>query len=212
VNGFWHLFSRSTPRILDAIAEDDSALLDAGARVERERADGDHDVPAPLDGWRASTSWNELLVRALDRAGAWWDGSVDEGPRTSSRGLQGPDRRNFHRLKLQHPLGVIPGVARIANRGPFPVPGDPDTVWQTAQFNNPANPHAMVGPSHRHVVDMADVDRSVAILCGGQSGHPASPHYSDQISMWRTGAMRPAPFTRPAIEAATRFRQIIAPR
>ncbi|MEO6867143.1 MAG: penicillin acylase family protein, partial [Gaiellales bacterium] len=66
--------------------------------------------------------------------------------------------------------------------------------------------------SHRHVVDMADVDRSVAILCGGQSGHPASPHYADQIGMWRTGEMRPAPFTRPAIEAATRFKQLFAPR
>jgi penicillin amidase len=122
-----------------------------------------------------------------------------------------PRRRRYHRLRLQHPLGVVPGLARVANRGPFAVPGDPDTVWQTSQFNNPTNDHAMVGPSHRHVVDMSDVDRSVAVLCGGQSGHPASPHYADQIAMWRRGEVRPAPFTRPALERLARYRQQFLP-
>jgi penicillin amidase len=87
------------------------------------------------------------------------------------------------------------------------MPGDADTVWQMSQFNNPHNDYAMVGPSHRHVVDLAHVDRSVAILCGGQSGHPASPHYADQVGRWRAGEVRPAPFTRPALERQARYRQ-----
>jgi penicillin amidase len=120
-------------------------------------------------------------------------------------------RRRYHRLRLQHPLGGIPGLGRVANRGPFSAPGDADTVWQTSQFINPNNDHAMVGPSHRHVVDMADIDRSVAVLCGGQSGHPASPHYADQVDLWRRGEVRAAPFTRAAIERAVRHRQRFTP-
>jgi penicillin amidase len=80
-------------------------------------------------------------------------------------------------------------------------------VWQSSSFNNPLNEHAMVGPSHRNVIDLANPDQSLAILCGGQSGHPASPHYADQIVMWRRGEMRPAPFSRPEIERLARYRQ-----
>ena len=225
VNGFWSLFGRSTPRLLDAIDHDDRTILDAGRDVERRRAKGERDLPEPLDGWQPHGDWRALLAAALDRAGGWWSGEMDDAERANSRSLQRsstslapggiadrlderlPRRRRLHRLRLQHPLGVVPGLARVANRGPYPVPGDPDTVWQTSQFNNPTNDHALVGPSHRHVVDMADVDRSVAVLCGGQSGHPASPHYADQVALWRRGETRPAPFTRPAIERHARYRQ-----
>ncbi|MEO6867699.1 MAG: penicillin acylase family protein, partial [Gaiellales bacterium] len=88
---------------------------------------------------------------------------------------------------------------------------DADTVWQSSQFNNPTNEHSMVGPSHRHIVDLADVDRSVAVLCGGQSGHPGSPYYADQVEMWRRGEVRVAPFTRPAIERVSRWHQRFVP-
>lgn len=231
VSGFWSMFGRSTPRLLDAIAGDDPAILQAATRVARRHAAGE-DVPAPLDGWQPHASWRSLLAAALDRAGQWWAGDRQDEERTSPRSLQRTSpgiatrtasslgermedrlvrRRRYHRLRLQHPLGVVPGFARVANRGPFPVPGDPDTVWQSSQYNNPANEYSMVGPSHRHVVDLADVDRSVAVLCGGQSGHPASPHYADQVAMWRNGEVRPAPFTRPAIERIARWQQHFVP-
>jgi len=40
------------------------------------------------------------------------------------------------------------------------------------------------GPSWRMVVDFSDLERTVGILPGGQSGDPASPHYDDLIDMW----------------------------
>jgi penicillin amidase len=227
VNGFWSLFGRSTPLLLDAIDIDDRTVLNAATSIEQRRSSGEADLPNPIDGWQPHADWRALLASALDRAGSWWAGG-ESSDRADSRSLQRvgrtgpatvaerieermPRRRRYHRLRLQHPLGVVPGLARVANRGPFAVPGDPDTVWQTSQFNNPTNDHAMVGPSHRHVVDMSDVDRSVAVLCGGQSGHPASPHYADQIAMWRRGEVRPAPFTRPALERLARYRQQFLP-
>jgi penicillin amidase len=232
VNGFWSLFGRSTPRLLDAIADDDRAILEAGQTLSRRRANGEAGVPVPIDGWHPHASWRELLAVALDRAGTWWTGEHADEDRQSPRSMQRTShgivtrtassihdrveerllrRRKYYRLRLQHPLGVVPGLASVANRGPFAVGGDADTVWQTSPFNNPTNEYAMVGPSHRHVVDMADIDRSVAVLCGGQSGHPASPHYADQVSLWRRGETRPAPFTRPAIERIARWHQRFTP-
>ncbi len=232
IGGFWSLFGRSTPRLLDSIDSDDRELLEVGAEVERRRDAGDATLPPPLDGWAPHGDWRTLLAAALDRAGGWWEGSAGDEEREHSRSLQRTAhglatrtastlgerveqrllrRLRYHRLRLQHPLGIVPGLARVANRGPFAVPGDPDTVWQTSSFNNPTNEYALVGPSHRHVVDMADVDRSVAVLCGGQSGHPASPHYADQVSLWRRGEARPAPFTRDAIERLVRYRQRFVP-
>ena len=45
----------------------------------------------------------------------------------------------------------------------------------------------MVVPSWRVVVDLADLDGSLAVLTTGQSGNPASPHWNDQSDLWASG-------------------------
>lgn len=190
VNGFWSLFGRTTPRIVAAIAAGDESLLALGRRVGP-TAGG----PA---GWAPSHSWSELVGAALDRAGKEL---ADSGSRA----------RAAHRMRLQHPLGVVPVLRVVANARVFEVPGDPDTVWQQSGFENPGNPYAMVGPSHRHVIDLSDFDRSLAVLAGGQSGHPASPHYLDQLELWRSGGARRAPWTHAALEAVAQYHQVLQP-
>lgn len=211
INGFWSLFGRSTPRLLAAIEQDDRRLLDTGARIHREH---------PADGWQPANDWQEAVELALDRAGRRWTAEHHGGehhPQLSlpgtgrSRPARATRRHRFHRLRLQHPLGVVPGFAAIANRGPFAVGGDADTVWAAGAFNNATNDNAMVGPSHRNVVDLANLDGSMAVVCGGQSGHPASPHYADQVDMWRAGELRPAPWTDEALERAAKYRQQLLP-
>ena len=223
-NGYWALFGRSTPRLLHDIGADDRALLELGAMVAREgRGKELREAPGDARAWTPSGDWRECLARAIDRAGERYGGSAPdpqrETPGSMPRGHRssGPldrlvaRRRRYHRLRLQHPLGVVPGLSHVANLGPFPVPGDPDTVWQQSSFNNPMNEYAQVGPSKRRVVDMSNLDNSTSILAGGQSGHPASPHYVDQVSLWRDSQTRPAPFTRKAVEQATAHRQDFQP-
>jgi penicillin amidase len=212
VAGYWALFARSTPVLLRAMEADDRSLLALGVTAAADHADR-------LDGWEPTASWNECLARALDVAGVAYAGQSSDERRhpgsLPSAASPVPGKRRarhqLHRLRLQHPLGIVPGLAAVANIGPFAAPGDADTVWQMSAFNNPLNEHAMVGPSHRRVTDLADLDRSVAVLCGGQSGHPASPHYVDQVPMWRAGEVRPAPFTRAANERRSQFRQVLEP-
>ncbi|MCW2949165.1 MAG: peptidase penicillin amidase, partial [Thermoleophilia bacterium] len=130
-NGFWSLFGRSTPTIISAIERDDRTLLDAAAAIARRQADSEVGVGEPLSGWTPAESWRVLAARALDRAAA---------------AQSGQRRSREHRVRLRHPLGGIPGLGRVANRGPFAMPGDPDTVLATSHFHNPANDCAMVGP------------------------------------------------------------------
>ncbi|MFH1539852.1 MAG: penicillin acylase family protein [bacterium] len=50
---------------------------------------------------------------------------------------------------------------------------------------------AMGGPAMRHIVDMARVEDAVVVIDSGQSGHPKSPHYRDQVELWRKGGYIP---------------------
>jgi acyl-homoserine lactone acylase PvdQ len=52
----------------------------------------------------------------------------------------------------------------------------------------------------------------VAVLATGQSGNPASPHWNDQAELWASGAVRPAPFTRSAVEAVADRSLRLVPR
>jgi penicillin amidase len=43
------------------------------------------------------------------------------------------------------------------------------------------------GAGFRGVYDLADLDDARFIIAGGQSGNPLSPHYADQLPLWRDG-------------------------
>ena len=46
----------------------------------------------------------------------------------------------------------------------------------------------------RMVVDLSDLDASRWIQLTGESGHAFSPHYHDQLDLWRTGQTLPMPW------------------
>lgn len=226
IHGFWSLWGRSTARIVRAIAEDDRTLLELGARVDggggedaivggaaRRRLDRRRRL-----GWSPVATWKEAVEHALDAAGgvgpddgggeaAGGAAAAIDGVRRSAARALARRRWGAQRIRLQHPLGSIAAIGPLVNRGPYDCPGDPDTVWQASAFASPLNDAAMVGPSHRAIVDMSDPDGAMCVLAGGQSGHPASPQYADQLAMWRSGRVRPAPWTEAGIERYTAFRQ-----
>jgi penicillin amidase len=117
----------------------------------------------------------------------------------------GPDLSRWqwgrlHQIEPAHTLSQVKLLRRFFNRGSYPLGGDGDTPLQ-ANFR-PAWPieSVRVAPSHRVVYDVGEWDRCVAVLPGGQSGHPASPHYFDQFPLWLDGRARPMPWSRAAVE------------
>lgn len=126
---------------------------------------------------------------------------------------QGPDWRawqwgELHTLELRNSTLGESGIAPIEalfNRGPFATAGGSGIVNATGfDFAQTAAPYEVSWlPSMRMVVDLANPDRSTWINLTGASGHPFSPHYTDQTPLWVGGAQVLWPFTPQAVAEAT---------
>ena len=148
----------------------------------------ERDEPPPGGG-----TWAELLGAALEDALAGLEARL------------GPERDTWrwgaiHHARFAHPMARLPGVGEVFVAAEHELGGDEQTVLQ-AGVDARLGFDAVVVPSWRFVTDLGDADASVAVLTTGQSGNPASPHWNDQAGLWASGGVRPAPFTRLAVEA-----------
>lgn len=134
----------------------------------------------PHGVWAPPEARAGLLARALDE--------VDRD--LHARGW-GPDVTwgAWHTLTLVHPLGREAPRAAFFDRGPWPSAGGPFTPC-AGQYDHARPGPQRVGPSYRHVVDMAESGGRM-ITMPGQSGHPASEHYDDLVVPWREGRWLP---------------------
>ncbi|HEX6911451.1 MAG TPA: penicillin acylase family protein [Longimicrobium sp.] len=116
--------------------------------------------------------------------------------------------------RMDHPLGSVAWLERVfkLNVGPFPAGGAHNTVNVSA-FSPQRLPYvSSFGPSQRHVVDLARVDEEGGfIVPTGQSGVPTSPHYRDQVEMWRAGRLWPIPLDRARAEGRAVHRMTLTP-
>lgn len=117
----------------------------------------------------------------------------------------------IHTLTIRHPLGSLPALATIFNRGPFPTGGDLDTVNMGYLPREFAGPPFYIAPSYRQICDTADWDRSQSIHPTGQSGHPGSRHYSDFVQPWLNVQYHPMPWSRSRVEEVAATRMTLQP-
>jgi acyl-homoserine lactone acylase PvdQ len=162
----------------------------------------------PLDG--------EDILRLLDGRmnPLWWDDvsttAVETPEQIVAAALAAAARRagdatwgSRHTVLFAHPLGGIPLLGALLNRGPFPVPGSPACVNANAYSSRAENFAVVQLPSLRFVADLADWDRAVFTLPLGQSGHFLSPHAADQTGDWLAGRAHPMPWSDAEVQAAT---------
>ena len=102
----------------------------------------------------------------------------------------GPDMDQWtwgrlHRIRLHHPLTYIGPLGELLDRGGNPVGGSGVTVCNTGMDPNYA---ANMGANYRIVADLDPGSPDLfAIDAAGQSGHPGSAHYCDQLPDWLAG-------------------------
>ncbi|WP_370375398.1 penicillin acylase family protein [Isoptericola sp. b515] len=151
---------------------------------------------------------DELLTRALVTARHDLTVELSKDPGDWSWGA-------LHELSLEHPvLGGpdVPGVVRdYVNPGAVEMAGGSSIVNATGWDASTGSFAVQTGPSMRMVVDLADLDASTWVTVTGTSGHPASPHYDDQLSAWAAGETFAWPFSREAVEESAEDTATLVP-
>ncbi len=111
----------------------------------------------------------ELASRLGDRIEAWTWGRL-------------------HPIVQKHFLSGRGDLGALFDKSGLSVPGDGTTVCN----NTPdANHGAWLGPGFRMVADLGDAGKGLwAVEVAGVSGHPGSPHYTDQLALWHAGRYR----------------------
>jgi penicillin amidase len=157
------------------------------------------------DGW-FDDGWEPVVAEAL--AGAVRRLRELRGP-----GIDGWGWGHVRPLVFRHRVGASGRLlAAVFDRGPFPHGGDTTTIPQASvpPLDPTGNPVAVA--SLRMVVEAGDWSRARWVLAGGQSGNPVSPHYDDQLDVWRRGGGIPIPWTEAEVAAATRDELRLYPR
>jgi len=148
-------------------------------------------------GYIASNALEALLER---EESLWYpDGLVDPIITAFSRAVDeltkklGDDPEKWRWDELQnitfkHDLGVAPVFGDyLFNRGPYPYGGDFMTVGRARYaFEDPFKVINGAGLRFIAVMDAGKIESEV-VIAGGQSGHPLSSHYSDQLDSWLEG-------------------------
>lgn len=98
----------------------------------------------------------------------------------------------LHRMPLKHVLSNRGDLGQLLDHGGAPVNGDMTTVCNTGSDPNWL---ATTGAGYRLIADLA-TNCLLAVDAQSQSGHPGSPHYSDQLASWQSGEYHVLPLNR----------------
>jgi penicillin amidase len=108
----------------------------------------------------------------------------------------------YAQVTFSHPLARVPLLGQ-----PFVIPPFP----QKGAGANLTTVNVGRSVSMRFIADPGDWDKTQQGITLGESGLPSSPHWQDQLEDWKNVTPRPFPFTRAAVERATRETIVLAP-
>ena len=115
----------------------------------------------------------------------------------------------FHHESLGS-TGIAP-IDALFNRGPYRAAGGSSIVNATGWDAAEADYTVRSLPSMRLIVDLGNLENSLAVHTTGQSGHAFHPHYVDLAEQWRTIQYHPLPWSRERVELAAAERLMLLP-
>ncbi len=110
--------------------------------------------------------------------------------------------------------------------------GNDPAQWRWGPFNTSQMPHsfvsaydipaverhggagfvAAVGATYREIIDLGNLDGSLATNVPGQSGQPFSPNYSNLVDMFGRGEYFPLAYSREAVDRVAAHKLVLRPR
>ncbi len=145
---------------------------------------------------------DSLLLKSFEQAVVAANEKLGPNPGSWEYGQE-----KVHYIRLSHMLSraVDAKIRAQFDLKLLPRGGNSSTV------NNTGSGNQRSGASFRIIADTGNWDNSVATNNPGQSGDPASPHYSDLYEMWANGDYFPLLYTRARIEKAAEKITILIP-
>jgi penicillin amidase len=192
----------------------EAALVAAAFRALGERAIAPRVAGLPnADRLARRIAAVQVLVRErppsfLPRGDADWDATFlaawQEGERRLTAQL-GADRARWrygatHVMTVRHLLSrAVPGIGALLD----PAPREMGSGMASPNVLQVLPDGTVEGPSMRFIANMADPDDTRLTNFMGQSGHPASPHYGDQLEPWVRVESLKLPMSEEAVARAT---------
>ncbi|MET0554773.1 MAG: penicillin acylase family protein [Vicinamibacteria bacterium] len=155
----------------------------------------------------------QVLVRErpasfLPKGDADWDATLlaawQEGERRLTAQL-GADRAQWRYgrtnvMAVRHLLSrAVPGIGALLD----PAPREMGSAMPSPNVLQVLPDGQVEGPSMRFIANLADPDDTRLTNFMGQSGHPASPHYGDQLEPWVRVEPIKLPMSEEAVARAT---------
>lgn len=105
----------------------------------------------------------------------------------------------IHILRLQHPLGNLPGIGIRYRFADWPGEGGLNTLNKRAHgpLFDAAVQTVKYGAQARHISDLGDPDANWFVLLGGQDGWFNSADFLDQAALWQKGEYIQMPLSEP---------------
>jgi penicillin amidase len=218
---------RRQERIEQMIAGSKTFTIDGMMRMLRDSLNTEAVEDQPhFRGW---TSTDAAVERAREMV-AEWDGVMDRASAPAAiymtwRRQVGSDAvRNGSREAVE--AGLRKAIEALTASQ-----GSDWAQWRWGRMNRSEFPHPVVSaydlpPIERHggagtvnaigsvyrlVTNFSNPDESMVTIGPGNSGQPGSPFYGNLHDLWGRNEFFPLLFTRPAVEAKTRYRLTLAP-
>ncbi len=190
----------------------------------------ERDIPA-FQGWRSDNSDVEWARHSI----AEWDGKLSRDSTAGALYLRWADEVNERARDSEAPLserralieqGLNAALERLtAELGPD------RGEWRHGRIHASELPHMLVrefdlptverpggfgtvnatGANFRRIIDLSDLDRSVASNSPGQSAQPGSPFYGNLVENLGDGEFFPLLYTRGAVEERAAYRLMLQP-
>jgi penicillin amidase len=219
-------------RLHQILGSDEAFSIDDHMRIQLDTYSlaAERDIPA-FQGWRSDDPDAEWARRSI----AEWDGKLSRDSAAAALYIRWADEVDERARNSEAPLSerralIEQGLSAALERLTAEL-GPDRGEWRHGRIHASELPHMLIpefdlptverpggfgtvnatGANFRRIIDLADLDRSVASNSPGQSAQPGSPFYGNLVENLGNGDFFPLLYSRGAVDERAAYRLMLQP-